>query len=212
MSLIRTPKIKLCGMRTPYDIELANRYLPDYCGFVFVPKSRRYVPHDEAAALKKSLDPRVLAVGVFAGEIVDTVARLLERGVIDIAQLHGGEDEEYIARLRELTGKTIIKAFFVRSESDIELAEKSSADYVLLDGSRGGEGRAFDWQLARGLRRDFFLAGGLTPENVCDAIKLSRPYAVDVSSGIERGGAKDARLVEEFLSAVRGFPYELPKG
>lgn len=198
-----TPKIKLCGMRTHADIELANHYLPDFCGFVFVRASRRYVTAEEAAELRRALDPRVSAVGVFADEDIDTVARLLDRGTVDNVQLHGSEDDGYIARLRALTGKPIIKAFFVRSEREIELAESCPADYVLLDGSRGGEGRAFDRTLALGLSRDYFLAGGLNPDNVAQAIAEARPFAVDVSSGIERGGAKDPELVRRFVEAVR---------
>ena len=196
-------KIKLCGMRTAADIELANRFLPDYCGFVFVRSSRRYISPHKAAALRRALDPRVAAVGVFADEDAAVVAGLLNSGAIDIAQLHGGESESYIMRLRELTGKHIIKAFFVQSEHDIARAAASTADFVLLDGSRGGEGKAFDWTLARGLSRKFFLAGGRCAENVTLAIEAAQPFAVDISSGIERGGGKDAELGEMCIWTAR---------
>lgn len=202
---MNTAQIKLCGMRSPADIELANRYLPGYCGFVLVPHSRRYVTPDTAQTLREMLDPRIAAVGVFADADAEHIASLLNSGTIDIAQLHGAEDDRYIARLREFTDKPIIKAFHVRSTVDIELAAGSSADYVLLDGSRGGEGRAFDLSLARALKRRYFLAGGLNPENVADAVAAVHPFAVDVSSGIERNGVKDAELIRSFIDAVRSF-------
>lgn len=198
-------KVKLCGLRSPADIEIANRFLPEYCGFVFAWHSKRYVQPELAAKLRRALDPRVTAVGVFVGEPVEAVARLLETGVIGAAQLHGGESEDYITALRELSGKPIIKVFRVRSADDIARAAECSADYVLLDGSAGGEGVAFDWELARGLRRDFFLAGGLDPGNVADSVAAANPFAVDVSSGVETGGGKDADKIQKFMKAVRGI-------
>ena len=102
-------KIKLCGMTRLCDIEAVNELMPEYIGFVFAPKSRRYVSPERAAELKGALDARILAVGVFVDENIETVAGLLSRGTIDAAQLHGHENENYIARLREMTDKPIIR-------------------------------------------------------------------------------------------------------
>jgi len=141
-------------------------------------------------------------VGVFVDESAEIVARLLNDGTIDIAQLHGGEDEEYISRLRKLTGKPIIKAFRIESEEDIARAEKSSADHILLD-SGMGTGKVFDWSLIQSIKRPYFLAGGLDCDNVGEAIKKLRPYAVDVSSGIETNGLKDKEKMAAFVAKVR---------
>ena len=195
-------KIKLCGLTRRRDIEAANRLAPEYVGFVFAPKSRRYVAPERAAELKGLLSPGVAAVGVFVNEPPENVAALLRRGVIDLAQLHGSEDGDYIARLRALTDKPIIQAFRVRGARDAAAAEASAADHILLD-SGAGSGAAFDWGLLDGLGRPYFLAGGLDPGNVAAAVERLSPYAVDVSSGIETDGVKDAEKMEAFVCAVR---------
>lgn len=137
-------KIKFCGLKREEDIDFANLILPEYIGFVFADKSKRYVPPEKAAILKEGLDGRITTVGVFVNEEPLQVAELLKGGVIDIAQLHGDESEEYISRLRKLTDKPIIKAFSVKDERDIALAFKSSADFVLLDSPLAGSGTRFD--------------------------------------------------------------------
>lgn len=195
-------KIKLCGLSRLYDIAAANMLLPEYIGFVFAPSSKRYVSAERAAELKSLLHPAVQAVGVFVNAEPETVATLLCRGTIDVAQLHGDEDEDYIRRLRALSTGPIIKAFKIRSDEDICLAEKSSADYVLLD-SGAGMGKAFDWKLLQSIKRPYFLAGGLDMDNVAAAVGALHPYAVDVSSGIETDGFKDKIKMAEFVSAVR---------
>ena len=196
-------KIKLCGLTRPCDIETANKLNPDYIGFVFAKKSRRYVTAEGAAALKELLVPQIKAVGVFVRESPETVAGLLESGILDAAQLHGGEDEEYISCLRTLTEKPLIRAFRIGGVSDIIAAEKCSADYVLLDSGEGGTGKVFDWGLLRQMERPYFLAGGLTPENAGIAVKKLIPYGVDVSSGIETEGWKDKNKMAAFVAAVR---------
>lgn len=195
-------RIKLCGLSRPCDIEAANELKPEYIGFVFAPESKRYVALEQAAAMKKLLDPDVQAVGVFVNESPETVAYLLDGGIIDIAQLHGAEDEKYIEELRELTEKPIIKAFRIASEKDVSEAEKSGADYILLD-SGAGTGTVFDWSLLRNIKRPYFLAGGLSPENAEAAIAVLKPYAADVSSGIETHGFKDKIKMTAFVNAVR---------
>ena len=123
-------------------------------------------------------------------------------GFVDMAQLHGHEDEAYLKKLRALTQKPLIRAFCVTSAEDIHGANASTADFVLLD-SGAGSGRTFAWELLRGIRRPYFLAGGLTPENVAEAIEECRPFAVDVSSGIETAGRKDPAKMNAFCAAVR---------
>lgn len=196
-------KIKLCGLSRPCDIETANRLLPEYIGFVFAPKSKRYVPPETAAALKGLLHPSIQAVGVFVREEPEQVARLLRDGIIDIAQLHGGEDAAYVRVLRRLTDRPILQAFRVDSAADVAAAQKSEADMILLDADAGGTGTAFDWTLLRDIRRPYFLAGGLHPGNVREAMERLSPYAVDVSSGIETDGRKDADKMEAFMREVR---------
>ena len=196
-------RIKLCGLSRPCDIEAANEQKPDYIGFVFAPNSKRYVTPQKAAELKRLLAPGIQAVGVFVREAPQNVAALLSRGIIDIAQLHGGEDEHYIKALRSLTDKPLIKAFRIDTERDAEDAERSSADFILLDSGSGGTGTVFDWTLIRTISKPYFLAGGLSPDNVGKAVKQLAPYAVDVSSGIETDGAKDKTKMAAFAAAVR---------
>ena len=197
-------KIKLCGLSRPCDIRAANELLPDYIGFVFAPKSRRYVSPEKAAELKRMLDPGIRAVGVFVDEKPQVIEALVSRGVIDAVQLHGREDEDYIQDLRKRLGNTlIIQAFSIRSERDVKRAEESSADLILADSPGGGTGEVFDWTLLRKIRRPYFLAGGLNPDNAGDAVNALAPYGVDVSSGIETDGYKDREKMEKFVLTVR---------
>ncbi len=184
------------------DIETVNELKPEYIGFVFAAKSRRYVTPQTAAELKRRLLPQIQAVGVFVNEDVEMVARLLDNGVINIVQLHGNENENYIRRLKQRADKPIVKAFRVETASDIAEAERSPADYILLD-SGAGTGTVFDWKLLQNIRRPYFLAGGLTPDNVANTVKQLHPFAVDVSSGIETDGAKDKEKMAAFVAAVR---------
>ena len=196
-------KIKFCGLRRACDIAYANALRPDYIGFVFAKQSRRYLPPEEAAALREGLDRAICPVGVFVNEPPEIVAGLLNCGVIDMAQLHGQEDAVYVRALRCLTRKPLIQAFSIRSAADVQAAAVSSADYILLDSGTGGAGKAFDWSLTAGIGRDYFLAGGLSPENAVQAIHAAHPYAVDVSSGVETGGVKDSEKMRRFVLAVR---------
>lgn len=197
-------KIKLCGLSRECDIEAVNELCPEYIGFVFANKSKRYVTPAKAKELRTILNKDIKAVGVFVNEDIEKVSELLENDIIDITQLHGSEDEEYISKLREKTGKQIIKAFKISSSADAISAEKSSADFILLD-SGAGTGSVFDWEWLKEVRRPYFLAGGLSTENVESAIKKLSPYAVDVSSGIETEGVKDKIKMKEFVSKVRNF-------
>ena len=195
-------RIKMCGLRRPEDIEAAGELLPEYIGFVFFPGSKRYVAPETARALKTGLNPGIRTVGVFVDEKPETVAKLLSDGTIDIAQLHGSEDEAYLADLRNRTDKPLIRAFRVRGAEDALRAQASSADEILLDAG-AGDGKTFDWSWLRQVKRPYFLAGGLTPENAGRAVRELKPYAVDVSSGIETGGFKDIVKMRAFVRAVR---------
>ena len=195
-------KIKMCGLSRIEDIEAANAIKPDYIGFVFAEISKRRVSALEASKLKSKLDPDINAVGVFLDDKLDFVASMLNLGIVDVVQLHGSEDEEYIEKVRQITNKPIIKAFIIRSKEDVERAEKSTADYILLDGGKG-EGKVFDWSLLKDIKRPYFLAGGLNPGNASDAVKALKPYAVDVSTCIETNGVKDREKMTAFANAVR---------
>ena len=195
-------KIKLCGLSRIEDIETANGLKPDFIGFVFAQKSKRRVSHLQATELKSKLDPAVKAVGVFLDDDLDMVGALMNLGIVDMVQLHGSEDEDYIAKLRTITDKPIIKAFIINSIDDVKRAEKCTADYILLDGGKGS-GKAFDWTLIKDIKRPYFLAGGLNPDNAADAVASLKPYAVDVSTGIETDGFKNAKKMTAFVEAVR---------
>lgn len=196
-------KIKLCGLTRPCDIEAVNELQPDYIGFVFAKKSRRYVSPEKAEELKAMLAPGIQAVGVFVNEEPEQIVSLLEAGTIDVAQLHGQEGEREIRRLRELTDHPLIQAFRIDTEQDVERANASTADYVLLDSGAGGTGTVFDWDLLQAIRRPYFLAGGLDTENLGTVKAKLNPYGIDVSSGIETDGYKDKEKMTAFVAAAR---------
>ena len=189
-------RIKFCGLQTFDDIKVANEIQPEYVGFVFAPKSKRRVTVDVAEKLRASLSTKIQAVGVFVNQNFQTVGELLNANIIDAAQLHGDESENYIRNLRAVTDKPIIKAFRVDTLAD------TSADFVLIDAG-AGDGKTFDWRRVTNFGREFFLAGGLNPENVAAAIELLHPFAVDVSSGIETDGRKDFGKMTAFANVVR---------
>ena len=197
-------KIKFCGLRTIDDVHAANEIFPEYVGFVFAPKSKRLITSAQAEKLRNALSKKILAVGVFVNAEISNVAELLNAGIIDAAQLHGSEDDAYIKKIRDITRKPIIKAFKIHSAEDVRTAEKSLADFILVDAG-AGDGKTFDWSLLKNLRREYFLAGGLTADNVINAIELLKPFAVDVSSGIELDGRKNFDKMKTFASAVRSM-------
>lgn len=184
------------------DITYVNEAKPEYIGFVFWPKSKRAVGDEQAAELKKSLDPSIQAVGVFVNETPERIIQLLKKQIIDLAQLHGEETEEQIERIRRETGKPVIKAVKIRTREDILAGIQTKADYLLLD-SGMGSGETFDWNTIPQIEKPFFLAGGLYPGNVEEAVQNFHPYAVDVSSGVETDGKKDEAKIREFIRRVR---------
>ncbi len=192
-------RVKFCGLSRPEDIAAVNRVQPDYIGFVFVPASKRYVDEEKARELKAQLDPEIKAVGVFVNEDPQTIIQLLESGVIDIAQLHGGESDEEIRTIQRYG--EVIKAFKVKGKAELEKAQASPADYILLDGPAPGSGTGFDWNLLKECRRPYFLAGGIGPQNIEEAIAL-QPWALDLSSGLERAGKKEESLMRVVMAAL----------
>jgi len=206
-------KIKICGLTRAVDVTAVNAVLPDYAGFVFAEGSRRKISVETAVALREKLDPRVISVGVFVNQEPEFIAELLRKKIIGMVQLHGDECAKYITKLREMCGCEIIKAVGVGEEPPAvnvsgEVAKQSKiADFLLFDTlspARGGTGKPFDHRLLQNYTGlPYFLAGGLTPENVADAVHLLSPFCVDVSSGVETDGAKDAKKILEFTQAVR---------
>ncbi len=196
-------KIKICGLTRLEDIEVANALLPDYIGFVFWERSKRNVTKEQAKELKSRLDSRIKAVGVFVDAEIDFIADFVSCGIIDVAQLHGSEDEDYILQLRErLGGAEIIKAFNINKVESFDEVEKSSADHIMIDSGKGS-GITFDWSKLERLERPYFLAGGLSAENISDVLASIKPFAVDVSSGVETDGLKDASKMKRFVESVR---------
>ncbi len=197
-------KIKICGLYRPEDVSYVNEAMPDWCGFIVnFPRSHRSVTPEQVRALRGNLAPNVVPVGVFVDRPVQEVADLFRDGTIAIAQLHGQEDDAYITALRALApGHEIWKAFKIRGKDDLDAANASAADLVLLDNGYG-TGAAFDWALVTGVNRPFLLAGGLTPENIPQAVRALRPYGVDISSGVESNGKKDFAKIRAAVSAAR---------
>ena len=199
-------KIKICGLSRPIDIDMVNTVLPDFIGFVFA-KSRRQVTEVMAKELKERLLPQIQAVGVFVNEELEKIMHLCKDGIIDLIQLHGDEDENYIRELRKGVKNPIIKAVRVRNTKDIEEAAKLTCDYLLLDtykeGLYGGSGEIFDWSVITKIEKPFFLAGGLHTENILQAISQANPYCIDVSSGVETDGIKDRNKIIDIITKVR---------
>ncbi|MBQ2612809.1 MAG: phosphoribosylanthranilate isomerase [Methanobrevibacter sp.] len=198
-------KIKICGLKRLDDIEIVNKYKPDYIGFVFA-DSKRKVTSDLACKMKKNLDSSIKSVGVFVDEDIDVIIKLYDEGIIDIAQLHGLENEEYIKKLKQKSNYQleIINAIEMSDEKDLKEYDNSLADYLLLDSGKGS-GKTFDWRLIRkDLKKEFFLAGGLNSKNISKAIEEFNPYAVDLSSGVETDGYKDELKIKEVMEEVDG--------
>lgn len=200
-------KVKICGLKRSEDIQIVNHLRPDFAGFVFA-KSKRQVDEKTAETLRKELSNEILAVGVFVNEDREKIRYLCEKGIIQIIQLHGDENAEYIAELKKMLPEIpIIKAVRVRTAKEILEAEKQECDYLLLDtyvkDVYGGSGKVFDKKLIPVLKKPYFLAGGLNAENVNENIEACNPFAVDVSSAVEKDGIKDEIKIKEFLERVR---------
>lgn len=202
------------------DIEYANRVKPDLVGFIFA-NTRRKISAAQAKQFRKALDAEIPAVGVFVNEDISVIVSLVQDGCIDMIQLHGEEDADYIRRLREVCDVPVIKAVKVQTVEQIRQAAALPVDYLLLDtyrkGVLGGTGEAFDWELLREAKaaagdtaegelfgKPYFLAGGLHAGNLREAAELGS-YGLDISSGIETDGSKDFTKMVEVMELVRKF-------
>jgi phosphoribosylanthranilate isomerase len=202
-------KVKICGITNLKDARQAFKAGADFLGFNFYPRSPRYVTPHRARAILRRLPKKIASVGVFVNEREDEMLKIARRVGLDYLQLHGEESPATIAHLAH--NLPVIKAVRVRNSfRTTELARYKDVSAFLLDGfdrrRHGGSGKTFRWEIAlrAGRAGHIFLAGGLTPENVGEAIHSAKPYAVDVCSGVEaKPGKKDPALVVNFMRAVR---------
>jgi phosphoribosylanthranilate isomerase len=206
-------KVKICGIKNDYEINYLNNSLPDYAGFVFA-ESKRKVSEDKAKELSSSLNGSIKRVGVFVNEKLDRIIKITNNVKLDVVQLHGEEDNNYILSLKENVKAKIWKAIRVNDIEDIEnLREINNTDAYLLDtyskDSYGGTGKSFDWNLALKAKKfgNIILAGGLNIENVGKAVNKVSPFAVDVSSGVENENGKDEYKVKKFVYHARSNIY-----
>ncbi len=195
-------ELKICGLSRIEDIIAVNRHGADFAGFVFFEKSKRYVDPYKANELISLLRADIKPVGVFMDEPLDNVVRIARISGVELIQLHGHESEEYVEYVKRTLDRPVIKAYKASEEGALEKAAQSSADYVMID-SGAGSGKKFDWSILKDFKRDYFLAGGLDPDSVGEAIRMLEPFAVDVSSGVETDGIKDEKKIAEFIKAVR---------
>ena len=211
-------KIKICGLKRKKDADYVNQCEPDYAGFVFAGKKRR-IDYDTAAFLKSRLSPGIRSVGVFVNEDQNKILNLVRDRIIDIIQLHGDEDEQYIIMLKQklsehnLNDIPIIKAVRVQSEDQVIEAEKLPVDYLLLDAfskdEYGGSGVTFKHEMIPKLCKPYMLAGGIDSVNVIEILNnissknVTLPFCIDVSSSVETDGNKDLNKIKEMIDIVR---------
>lgn len=198
-------QVKICGLMNKEAVQTAADAGADFIGFVFA-KSKRRVTIEQAKELASFVPPHVKKVGVFVNEEQDTLKEIAHEVGLDYVQLHGDETPDFVNDLPF----PVIKAFQVQSKEDLEQLESYQCDYYLLDSPagkyRGGTGEIFDWSLAKSynfLNKKVLLAGGLTTENVGQAIQEVAPAGVDVSSGVETNGEKDLEKIKQFISAAK---------
>lgn len=197
-------KLKICGLTYEADVAAVNEVKPDFAGFVIeVPGRRRSVTPEQVKVLVKGLNEETLPIGVFVDAPPELPISLLRDGTLWAAQLHGNEDEDYIEKIQNMTGKPVIKAFSIKTPEDVKRALRSPGDYILLDQGAGGTGETFDWDLVPPVKRPFFLAGGLAPENLRTAIAKLHPWAVDISSSLETDGKKDPAKIRQLSKMLK---------
>lgn len=201
-----SPKVKFCGMKTREDIAIVNRYTPDYVGFIFA-ESKRQVSMQTANDLAKNLDEKIKKVGVFVNTSLTQIEEIAQKVSLDIIQLHGDEDNEFIKALKNKLDLPIWQAIKVKDIVDIERAKQSIADMILFDAyvkdSAGGTGKSFNWDLLKDFTGEFILAGGINKQNIIRAIRTTKPYIVDISSGIEKDNHKDENEVKTISELLR---------
>lgn len=193
-------KIKICGLFKNKDIDYVNEARPDYIGFVFA-KSKRQVNYQQAKLLKARLDSQIKVVGVFVDSEIAEIDKLVNDKIIDIVQLHGSENNEYINKLKQTIKVPVIKAVKVTSKTDLNSLDYP-VDYYLLDNQVSGSGETFDWSLIKDLNKPFFLAGGIDLDNLDEAMSKA-DYGIDVSSGVETNGIKDRNKIIEIVRRTK---------
>ncbi|URZ03446.1 phosphoribosylanthranilate isomerase [Clostridium felsineum] len=202
-------KVKICGIRREKDIEIVNKYQPDYIGFVFA-RSKRQVDAYIASVLGEKLMPNIKKIGVFVNEDIKRLKEIVLKAKLDIVQLHGDEDSKYIEKLR---GINVWKAVNISSKEDRDKLKNYEVSGFIVDSidgaNRGGNGRVFDWKLLKeyesNIKKPIIVAGGLNIDNVNECIKTLNPFCVDVSSGVETDGFKDEEKIKKFILKVRNF-------
>lgn len=197
-------KVKICGLKSRQDIEYVNQAQPDYAGFVFAP-GKRQIDAEKAADLRRMLSNLIISVGVFKDAEESLILRLADMKIIDMIQLHGTEAPEYLNRIKSRVPIPVIKAISVGNtaqEGLIREYQEAGSDYFLFDQGGGGTGKTFDWNRLPYSPRPFFIAGGIHAGNVTQAMKL-KPYAVDISSGVETSGRKDVVKIVEIVRLVK---------
>jgi phosphoribosylanthranilate isomerase len=204
-------KVKICGITRPEDAELAVSLGAWALGFILWPQSKRRADPGVAAGIARVLRRRVELVGVFVNQPLDEIEAYADAIGFTYVQLHGDEGPAFCTAVAQRTGCRVIKAARIRHAADLRDLERFHTDLHLLDaaveGLRGGSGQTWDWGLlaSRRTKTPFLLSGGLTPENVAEAIEAARPWGVDVASGTEASpGIKDPEKVEAFFAAVHG--------
>jgi phosphoribosylanthranilate isomerase len=200
------PRVKICGITRAEDAEQAAALGAWAIGFVLWPQSKRAADPAVAAGIARALRRRVELVGVFVNPTLDGVVHAAEGIGLTHIQLHGDEGPAFCTAVAERTGARVIKALGIASGADIRAIERFHTDFHMLDSGRGGSGRPWDWELIAQRRSNVpvILAGGLTPDNVAEAIAAVRPWAVDVASGVEAApGVKDPAKVEAFVAAAQ---------
>ena len=196
-------KIKFCGIQPTTDLPFINQLAPDYIGMVFAQNSRRFVTIAQARQINEILNPSIKKVGVFVNAPEELIRQIVAEKLIDFIQLHGQEDELTIQHYQMTFHLPIIKAFSIQTPQDVLEASQSTADYLLFDYQQAGSGQSFDWRLIQQVNRPYFLAGGIKPENLKAALAF-KPYAIDLSSGIESNGVKNNQKMQTIMKIMRG--------
>ena len=203
-------KIKFCGIRRLEDVAAVNLCQPDYMGMILSGGFRRSISQEQAQRLVQEKSDAIAAVGVFVNESSETICRMAEQLHLQVIQLHGNESAEQIQTLQQKTGLPVWKALRIGTLEELEAAGTNPADCLILEGKTGagigGTGVCADWELLarHSWSRSFFLAGGLQPENVLEAIATVSPTGVDFSSGIEEDGVKSLRRMKQLMTLIRG--------
>ncbi len=202
-------KIKICGLKTLQDIEIVNKYLPDYIGFILAP-SKRQITLEHAKLLRQKLLPSIKVVGVFVNEELEVIKQYVDGKIVDIVQLHGDETSSRANEIQRALNIPVIKVYRVKDRLGLEIIKEDmknlNTKYILFDTyhdkSYGGSGESFDWSLLQDINSPYFLAGGIGEDNIDNALNLN-PKVIDLSSSVETNGMKDETKVGKMISYIR---------